>query len=135
MIVALGIKIVFECVYEAFGVYESTAWTIAYNFIDYMTWSAVYMLMTFLIADGYSKIGIIQRHSTFLQLLFSGIGVIYASYAMIELTYLTYDYDIYLIAMNEAQYSLSKLIAVASAVVIYYSMYRHKCKKTDYKFI
>jgi|TARA_R110000868_G_scaffold121252_1_gene321683 hypothetical protein len=124
MVVFIGIKILFDAVYEVYGDVQSTNWTIAYNSINYLVMASVLMF----ISQNENKIMLIQTHNNFISWLFNMLGMLYTAYAMIEITFINSELYDYRLAMSEGYFKLNYAGVLIFSVVIYTAIYKLKIK-------
>ena len=124
MVVSIGVKIIFDAVYEVYGDIQSTNWTIAYNSINYIVLASVLMF----ISQHADNIVSITRHTGFIKWLFNCLGMLYTAYAMIEMTYIDSELDDYRLAMSEGYFKLNYAGVLLFSVVVYAVIYKLKIK-------
>ena len=124
MVIAIGIKIVFDAVYEIAGNPDSTNWGIAYNAINYLLIVSVLMF----ISQNTSKILFIKGHKNFMIWLFNVLGMLYTAYAMIEMTYINTSIEVYREAMSEGYFALNYAGVTLFSILIYVAIYKLKIK-------
>jgi hypothetical protein len=125
MVITIGIKIVFDAVYEVWGDPNSTNWNVAYNSINYLVIASVLMF----ISQNTHKILFIDGHKRFLIWFFNVLGMLYTAYAMIELSYINKNISVYNQAINDGYFALNYAGIVVLSIIIYCSIYNFKKKR------
>tara|TARA_R110000772_G_scaffold67579_2_gene150040 strand:+ start:12862 stop:13254 length:393 start_codon:yes stop_codon:yes gene_type:complete len=124
MVVFIGIKIVFDAVYEVWGNPDSTNWNIAYNSLNYLVIAAVLMF----ISQNTDKILFVKGHSSFMRWLFSVLGMLYTAYTMIEMTYINESIEVYRAAMTDGYFALNYAGVTLFSILLYTAIYKLKVK-------
>ncbi|MFT5347803.1 MAG: hypothetical protein ACI9M3_000837 [Bacteroidia bacterium] len=124
MVIFIGIKILFDAVYEVFGDPNNTNWNIAYNSINYLVIASVLMFMS----RNTHSIMTIAVHKNFTIWLFNFLGMLYTAYAMIEMTYINTNISVYKQAMSEGYFALNYAGVTLFAIGLYLIIYKLKIK-------
>lgn len=95
MVVVAAVKILFDAIYEKWGVTDSVGWSIAYNFIDYTFLAASLMLIVFIIDSGVKLPKWITNYKTIFKPVILIASVSYWIIACIELTYIGQTWNVY----------------------------------------
>lgn len=132
MLVSLAIKIAFDAFYEVFGRNDSTNWVIMHHVVNYLLISSILMFISQ--NTEHIKAASLLMHIAFIRWLTHILGMLYVSYAAIELTYINVHFKIYTKAMSEGYFKLNYGIVVAVAITFYALMYQFK-KKTNTQWI
>lgn len=134
MIVAIVLDIIANAVFQELGNPINTNWCIFINFFDYMAWSSVYMNIAFTLTDKKMPKWV-EGNSTFITWVFNISGIIYACYALIELTYINANFDMYKLAMFQSKYEVSHALAIGLAIVFYLCVKKYKEKNEIFKYV
>lgn len=124
MIIVVAAKIIFDAFYEVAGDPNSTNWTVAYHAINYTLIASVLMYTS----QNIKSLKFLKHHRHFVRWLSNILGMLYNSYAMIELTYINTPFDEYSKAMTEGYFGLNYAGIVALSVAAYSAMYLIKKK-------
>ena len=117
MIVILAIKVLFDALYEVLGDPTSTNWVVAYNAINYILYACVFMSTAENLNDNKRKF--IANHYAFIYWMCNVFGMLYTSYAMIELTYIGASFETYYNAMAEGYFAVNYLGSIVVAIIFY----------------
>jgi hypothetical protein len=124
MVIFIGIKILFDAVYEVFGDPNSTNWNIAYNSINYLVIASVLMFMS----QNGKEMLFVKGHKKFISWLCNVLGMLYSAYAMIEITYINTNISVYKQAMSEGYFALNYAGVTLFSIGLYLIIYKLKIK-------
>ena len=133
MILILFLKTLFDGVYQAVGVVDSTNWTVMYRFFDYLAYSSIYMYVAFRMDLVKPLPKMIKNHRGFISFILNAFGALYLAYAFIELTYFNMDYEDYTCAMMEGNLEINQSVAMLFALLVYVTTYQ--LKKTNKMYL
>jgi hypothetical protein len=134
MIVAIGVRMLTDAIFQVWGDPYSTNWCIAVNFTKYIAWSAVFM-HTAIIVLSQKMPNIIDNNKVFLNWVFHVSGIVYIAYSFIELTYINAPFEVYKLAMFQAQYQISHTLAILLSFAAYYCINRAKRINEVYRYV
>jgi len=119
MIVTIALKMIVDAAFEQLGNPMSTNWCIAVHFFDYLFYSSACMHISFIFHTQKNLPLLICNHRKFYSWLFNFAGIIYASYAGVELSYINVAFKDYNVAMFEGNYALSHTFLIAFFIFLY----------------
>lgn len=140
MIIIVIIKILFEIFYEGIGellpqIMYSVNWSIAYNFIDYMCFSAVSMYMYFLISSDKTFPKWVNKGKMFLQGLFFMASMSYWLMAWVELWFIGSTLEVYQAGLIGGGLWWANAVSIIIGFVTFLGTFQFKRKYIKYRYI
>ena len=126
MIVTIALKMIVDAAFEQAGDPVSTNWCIAVHFFDLLFYSAACMQISFIMKGNNYLPLILSVHRVFYKWLFNLVGIVYACYAFIELSYINVPFKDYNVGMFAANYAISHTLLVLTAIVTYFLIIKSK---------
>ena len=135
MIVAAGIKVVYNVLFEVFGSTNSVAWIVGYTSIDYVVYSAFFMFLAMLLKNYVADVDLhgkyqvpnwtVEHHKAIVVLMHVS-GTYFMAHSLIELSYLFDTMEVYKTGMNHGYISFTHSASILLSVPIYLLFLWHK---------
>lgn len=119
LVFALLYKIIFEGIYDIFGIVNHTNWDIAAHISNYTTFSIIFLHVVFNCNVDNSLKKSLQLHCGVVRLFFFLSGQYYLFQSIVELKYINSNYEYYLDAMSYGYWRISHLAALFVSILVY----------------